>query len=175
MDSNVIFEELTDSEESDAWNVVTQTFGFSRAAPCSGHPQEIREPRSCDLVFPSYLASRLPEDLERRKRVLSPYNELLARVLQRALRTSEWLLVLDWQHACYRVRLHEVPASAWQDHEPLHVMPAYDPRFHVSTDFSNGCFSGVEERLYLLGDAMRDAARVEGLHGHMPLVHRPRW
>jgi hypothetical protein len=70
------------------------------------------------------------------------------------------LLILDWHHACYRIRPHGITADdapAW----PASMMPDGDYNVHLAEDFSYGTFGHPwEYTLCVMGAPLLD--RVAG-------------
>jgi hypothetical protein len=78
------------------------------------------------------------------------------------------LLILDWQHDCYRVWPHRLAAAGW----PLSPVPAGDYYIHLAEDLSFGTFGHPwESSLCVFGAPLLD--RVAGPVGRiLPRVLR---
>jgi hypothetical protein len=70
------------------------------------------------------------------------------------------LLILDWQHECYRIRPHGITAEdgpAW----PASMMPDGDYNAHLAEDFSYGTFGHPwEYTLCVMGSSLLDRVAV---------------
>ena len=80
--------------------------------------------------------------------------DLITAGLWACTRPDGTLLVLDWQHDCYRIRPHAITA-AHAPHWPSSVMPDGDYSIHLAEDFSYGTFGHPwEYTICVMGDPL---------------------
>lgn len=149
-------EELEDLEYDRVWNRFRQRFGFRPGMSSTTWPA-INEPP--DSV--TWSLSALDDD--------PGYARLDAMVA--VINAGLWactppdgtLLILDWQHTCYRIRPHAITA-AHGPHWPASMMPDGDYSIHLGENFAYGTFGHPwENTICVFGPPLLDrvAARLD--------------
>ena len=141
--------ELDDPEYGRVWALFEQHFQFRPGMTSSTWPA-IKEP--ADSV--TWSLDALVDDPGYLK--LDAMVDAVTAGLWACTRPEGTLLILDWQHACYRIRPHAITPDdgpTW----PRSVMPDGDYNIHLAEDFSYGTFGHPwEHSICVMGARLLD-------------------